>query len=192
MLVLAALLAVMTTSVTMAAQTSPGRPLFGVRLALEEALLPGAATSSRVDAQLARLARRVAEVSDAVRDRDGGAAAAAARAYRETLADLRILVGKHPERASAARHSLRDQAQALEALSLRAVEETAEAGNQTAAAALDARAVERALRGASWRRIRSGRTGACRPGLTSAAAAPDPTRVPRPGRARTRCILSVP
>ncbi len=143
-LALAAALAVMTTSVTMAAQTSPGRPLFGARLALETALLPGGATPSRIDAQLARLARRVAEVKDAVRDGDGGAAAAAARAYRETLDDLPGLVRQHPERAVAVRRALGDQLRALEAL----VDRTSgEAGEALIEAIHDTRAVRRWLAG---------------------------------------------
>jgi len=143
-LALAASLAVMTTSVTMAAQTSPGRPLFGARLALEAALLPGAATPSRVDAQLARLARRVAEVTDAVGDGDGGAAAAAVRAYRETLADLPDLVRQHPERTAAVRRALGEQIRALEALAGRA---SGEAGEAVLAAIHDTRAVRRSLAG---------------------------------------------
>ena len=152
----AAALAVMTTSAAMAAQTSPGRPLFGARLALEAALLPGAAAPSRIDAQLARLARRVAEVTDAVGDGDGGAAAAAARAYRETLADLRDLVRQHPERTAAVRRALGDQIRALEALAGRA---SGEAGETVSAAIRDARAIRRSLVRslvpASWGRIRT-------------------------------------
>ena len=143
-LVLAAALAVMTTSVTMAAQTSPGRPLFGARLALESVLLPGRAAPSRIDAQLARLARRVAEVTDAVRDGDGGAAAAAARAYRETLDDLPGLVRQHPERAVGVRRALGDQLHALEGL----VDRTSgEAGEAVIEAIHAARAVRRGLPG---------------------------------------------
>ena len=167
-LAFAAALAVMTTSVTMAAQTSPGRPLFGARLALEAALLPGAAAPSRVDAQLDRLARRVAEVTDAVRDGDGGAAAAAARAYRETLGDLRDLVRRHPERTAAVRRALGDQIRALEAVAGRASGEAGEtvqaggvgeAGEEVSAAIRDAltvrRSLVRSLVPASWGRIRT-------------------------------------
>ncbi len=147
-LALAASLAVMTTSVTMAAQTSPGRPLFGARLALESALLPGGAAPSRIDAQLVRLARRVAEVTDAVRDDDEGAAAAATRAYRETLDDLPGLVRQHPERAVAVRRALGDQLRALEAL----VDRTSgEAGEAVIEAIHDTRAVRRWLTGPAAR-----------------------------------------
>ncbi len=141
-LAFAAVLAVMTTGATMAAQTSPGRPLFAARLALETALLPGGTSPSRIDAQLARLARRVAEVTDAIRDGDAGAAAAAARAYRETLGDLPGLVRQHPERTVAVRRALSDHLHALEALAGRTGGETSEA---VGAAIHDTRAVRRSL-----------------------------------------------
>jgi hypothetical protein len=135
---LVAALALASTGAVVAAQTSPGRPLFGARVAIEDVLLPGASSAARIDAQLVRLLRRVTEARDAGRAADGGAIVAAVRSYRETLTDLGDLARQHPDRAATVRRALHEQIVALEELA----QGTAETTRQEIAVALrEARAV---------------------------------------------------
>lgn len=135
---LVAALAVASTGMVVAAQTSPGRPLFAARVAIEDALLPSASSVDRIDAQLTRLLRRVTEATDAGRVADGGAIVAAVRSYRETLSDLGEIARQHPDRTLTVRRALREEIVALEGLAQR----TADPIRQEIIAALrDARAV---------------------------------------------------
>jgi hypothetical protein len=122
----------------LAAQTSPGRPLFGARVAVENALLPDTSSAARIDAQLARLLRRVTEAEDAGRAADGGAVIAAVRSYRETLTDLGELARQHPDRAATIRRALHEQIAGLEELAQGSADTTRD---EIAVALRDARAV---------------------------------------------------
>jgi hypothetical protein len=135
---LVAALALASTGAVLAAQTSPGRPLFGARVAVEDALLPGTSSAARIDAQLVRLLRRVTEAEDAGRAADGGAVIAAVRSYRETLTDLGELARQHPDRAATIRRALHEQIVALEELAQGSADTTRE---EIAVALRDARAV---------------------------------------------------
>jgi hypothetical protein len=99
----AALLVAGSTALASAAST-PGRPLFGLRLAVEEALLPGQSPADRLDAEMVRLERRLAEATEVASDAD--AAVEAMRAYRATLSEARRLVRDAPARRVAVEGSL--------------------------------------------------------------------------------------
>jgi hypothetical protein len=161
---LVAVLALASTGAAVAAQTSPGRPLFAARVAIEDALLPSASSVERVDAQLTRLLRRVTEATDAGRVADGGAIVAAVRSYRETLSDLVEIARQHPDRTTTVRRSLREQIVGLDELAQR----TADPIRQEIVAALrDARAVAASIAprgdGSAWVAARHGVVGAWPP-----------------------------
>jgi hypothetical protein len=148
---LVAALAVASTGMVVAAQTSPGRPLFAARVAIEDALLPSASSVDRIDAQLTRLLRRVTEATDAGRVADSGAIVAAVRSYRETLSDLGEIARQHPDRTVTVRRALREEIVALDVLAQR----TADPIRQEIVAALrDARAVAASIApgadGSAW------------------------------------------
>lgn len=82
---LAAALLVGVAGATFAA--SPGGPLYGLRLWVEEVTLPTEA-NARAEAQLELLAERLSEAQDASASGNAGAVAAALAAYREEVADL--------------------------------------------------------------------------------------------------------
>ncbi len=96
------------------AGSAPGRPLFAVRLAVEQALLPADPPSDRLTAQLAVLDRRLSEAAEAAPD--SGAVADATRAYRATLADLLPLVHRAPEQAEVVVRSLIRQLASIDRL----------------------------------------------------------------------------
>ncbi|MDQ6796304.1 MAG: hypothetical protein M3067_16100, partial [Chloroflexota bacterium] len=53
--ILAAAVALASGTAVASAESAPGRPLFGARLAIEQALLPTRSAADRLDAQLVRL-----------------------------------------------------------------------------------------------------------------------------------------
>jgi hypothetical protein len=65
--------------------SGPGRPLYGVRLAMESLTLPASGTPARFEAQMVRLERRLTETRQAVLDGDVGAASDAIAEYRAEL-----------------------------------------------------------------------------------------------------------
>jgi hypothetical protein len=69
-----------------AANSGPGQPFYGLRLAAEELTLP-ASGAARLDSQLSRLDERLAEARQAAQAGDAGAVAAALEAYRQDLAE---------------------------------------------------------------------------------------------------------
>lgn len=71
---------------------TPGGPLYGAALWLEEAMLP-AGGAARTDAEIERLEHRLSEAGAAVASGNGGAIAAALAAYRETVDDALAAVG---------------------------------------------------------------------------------------------------
>jgi hypothetical protein len=96
------------------AESVPGRPLFGLRLAVEQALLPAQSPSDRLDAQLVRLNLRLTEATEV--GSDAGAARDAVRAYRATLPELRTLLRDAPANARVVKHSLRQQLRTIDSL----------------------------------------------------------------------------
>jgi hypothetical protein len=83
-LAMSALLMVASMSVVSVGST-PGRPLYGLRLAVESLTLPASGTSARFDAQITRLERRLSEAQQALLNGDGAAASDAIAAYRSEL-----------------------------------------------------------------------------------------------------------
>jgi hypothetical protein len=92
--------ALVVASVVTVAASAPGGPLYGVRLALEEAALPGVA-SGREGAQLARLDQRLAEIEAAAPIRDEAALAASLEAFARIAAEA--AVGATPDAEGAER-----------------------------------------------------------------------------------------
>ena len=70
-----------------AAGSTPGRPLYGLRLGLESLMLPASGRPERLDAQIARLERRLVEAEKATTFGDSIAASDAIAAYRSELGD---------------------------------------------------------------------------------------------------------
>ena len=70
-----------------AAESGPGQPFYGIRLAIASVTLP-AAGEARERGLAAQLEERLAEAGDAVRSGDRRAVQAALQAYLRTLADL--------------------------------------------------------------------------------------------------------
>jgi hypothetical protein len=114
-----------------AAIVRAGAPLYGVRLAVERALLPGVSAASRVDGQLQLLDDRLTEAAEAASRRDATAARAALAAYRDDLGALTGIVALHPERQPDAVVRLARQEAALDRLA------HDESAGPTARAALD-------------------------------------------------------
>lgn len=81
-----------------AAASSPGGPLYGVRLWIETVTLPGDA-GARADAEIARLEARLSEAADAAEHGNGTAVRAALEAYRETVASALQAAGPDLARA---------------------------------------------------------------------------------------------
>lgn len=111
--VAAALMLAGTTALA-SAESVPGRPLFALRLAVEQALLPAQSPSDRLDAQLVRLNLRLTEATEV--GSDAGAARDAVRAYRATLPELRTLLRDAPANARSAKHSLVRQLRTIRSL----------------------------------------------------------------------------
>ena len=132
---LAALVVAGTTAFA-SAESVPGRPLFGLRLAVEEALLPAQSRADRIDAQLARLDRRLSEAAEVLQDAD--AAGEAIQAYRSTLPELRRLLPGAPAQARSIRESLDGQLRRIRGLIARL---PADARPELESAADDATAV---------------------------------------------------
>ena len=101
------------------AESEPGHPLYGARLALESLSLPGAESSDRVSAQLRRLDVRVHEAAAAAAAGNGEALQDALAAYRETVADLAELSTRFPVARSAVAGAFRGDLRALELLERR-------------------------------------------------------------------------
>ena len=70
-----------------AAESTPGRPFYGLRLGLESLMLPASGRPERLDAQIARLERRLVEAEQATTFGDSIAASDAIAAYRSELGD---------------------------------------------------------------------------------------------------------
>ncbi len=95
----ASLLAVALVAVNvgvMLAQNGPGRPFYGVRIAIERLLLPPRGTQARIDGEMADLTERLAEVSSTAGVGDGHGLAAALEAYTADLRALRSDLGSAP------------------------------------------------------------------------------------------------
>ena len=72
-----------------AAESGPGQPFYGLRLAAEELTLPAPGVA-RVQSQLARLEARLAEMQQGIQAGDAGAVVAALAAYRAELAEALV------------------------------------------------------------------------------------------------------
>jgi hypothetical protein len=104
----AALSALLLTGVAFA--SSPGGPLYGVRLWVETVALPSE-PGARADADVDRLDARLDEAVGAARNGNGSATAAALAAYRDILEDALAAAGKIEARnerldAALARHQV--------------------------------------------------------------------------------------
>jgi hypothetical protein len=107
-LMAAALSALLLTGVAFA--SSPGGPLYGVRLWVETVALPSE-PGARADADVDRLDARLDEAVGAARNGNGSATAAALAAYRDILEDALAAAGKIEARnerldAALARHQV--------------------------------------------------------------------------------------
>ena len=111
--VIVALLAVTGSGAVASAESRAGHSLYGVRLAVESATLPAAATA-RVDAQVTRLNRRLDEAVEA--GLDDRAVLDAIHAYRATLGELTELANAHPDQGLAVVRALDHQISSLERL----------------------------------------------------------------------------
>ena len=144
---LAAAVTLASAAAAASAESGPGRPFFGARLAVEQALLPTRSVAERLDAQLVRLDRRLSELAavpgdpDATRDATG--------AYRQTLGDIGDLVGSDPSAAERAEQEIRAQLVTIEGLAPRLRPETR---RELDAASDDARATLARLRPVEERR----------------------------------------
>jgi len=114
----AALLAVLALGTVAAAESDPGEPFYGARVALESVFLPGPGSGERLAAQLDRLDARVFEASRAADAGAWQAAAAALDAYTGIAADVLAAEVAGPDAMIAAR--LLFQERELEALRARA------------------------------------------------------------------------
>ena len=119
--VIIGLIAVAGSGAVASAESKAGHSLYGVRLAVESAILPASATD-RVDAQVTRLNRRIDEALEA--GNDDRAVLDAFRAYRATLAELTEFADAHPDQGSAVVRALDRQISSLETL-LATTDETA-------------------------------------------------------------------
>jgi hypothetical protein len=144
------------------AESLPGRPLFGFRVAFEQALLPPSPAAARIEAQLTVLDRRLAEAAEVNEDAD--AVRDASRAYRAALSELLPLVRQDPARSAMVEDRVATQVRAIEQLRWRAAPE---AQRELDAAADDAVTLLASLR--------SGRL------LRSVATPSVPTSSPRAG-----------
>ena len=108
-----ALMAVTGSGAVASAESRAGHSLYGVRLAVESATLPAAATD-RVDAQVTRLNRRIDEAVEA--GLDDRAVLDAIHAYRATLGELTELADAHPDQSLAVVRALDHQISSLERL----------------------------------------------------------------------------
>jgi len=115
--VLAAAFIVAGSAAVASAASAPGRPLFGARLAVEQALLPSKPGSERIASQLAVLDRRLVEASEA--DGNPEAVGDATRAYRQTLSDLLRTVEAAPDQAATVEQSVLAQIAWIESLEFR-------------------------------------------------------------------------
>jgi hypothetical protein len=113
----AAALALAGSTALAAAESVPGRPLFGLRLAVEQALLPAQSPVDRLEAQLVRLDLRLNEATDVSPDAD--AASEAIRAYRATLPEVPGLLRQAPSHAPSVRQSRMRQLGTIRALTAR-------------------------------------------------------------------------
>ena len=111
--VIVALIAVTGSGAVASAESRAGHSLYGVRLAVESATLPAAATA-RVDAQVTRLNRRLDEAVEA--GLDDRAVLDAIHAYRATLGELTELANAHPDQGLAVVRALDHQISSLERL----------------------------------------------------------------------------
>ncbi|MBF6606777.1 MAG: hypothetical protein IVW53_14505, partial [Chloroflexi bacterium] len=75
------------------AQSGPGQPFYGLRLAIETVSLPPRGTQARIDAEAARLTARFTEAESAAWAGDPGGLVAALDAYTAGLRDLRSEIG---------------------------------------------------------------------------------------------------
>ena len=111
--VIIALMAVTGSGAVASAESRAGHSLYSVRLAVESAILPAAATD-RVDAQVTRLNRRIDEALEA--GIDDRAVVDAIHAYRATLGELTELADAHPDQGLAVVRALDRQISSLETL----------------------------------------------------------------------------
>lgn len=111
--VIVALMAVTGSGAVASAESRAGHSLYGVRIAVESAALPAAATD-RVDAQVTRLNRRIDEAVEA--GLDDRAVLDAMHAYRATLGELTELADAHPDQGLAIVRALDHQISSLERL----------------------------------------------------------------------------
>ena len=111
--VIIGLIAVTGSGAVASAESRAGHSLYGVRLAVESAILPAAATD-RVGAQVTRLNRRIDEALEA--GNDDRAVLDAIYAYRATLGEITELADAHPDQGVAVVRALDRQISSLERL----------------------------------------------------------------------------
>ena len=111
--VMVALIAVAGSGAVASAESRAGHSLYSVRLTVESAILPAAATD-RVDAQITRLDRRIDEALDA--GIDDRAVLDAIHAYRATLGEITELASAQPDKGLAVVRALDRQISSLETL----------------------------------------------------------------------------